>query len=744
MKRISFLVFSISFLAAVSGMAQKMPIDTLKLDGLLNLSFEQLMNVSVITPTQSLQKSNEAPATVLVVTMDQIRLRGYRSLADVLNDLPDFIIKDKSDPQYYNTVSLRGVSRQDHFVILLDGVRISSPTNEPLPLLEDFPIYLAKQIEVVYGPGSALYGADAMAGVINIITQKSQDKKNVAVTATGGTQGYQSLSALLSRKLKNDVNVSIAGLYSYDVQPDFSKLYKDQYNMTSHQTGVFNSMYGPITPKESVDPHFAAPVKAYNLYASIDKKGFNMKLLHHYSAVPTSTTFKPDNGVYNKDVFYGQGVTTASATYNETLGKIKSVTTLVGSFYSVDPKSNYRNVYGGMEHGYKYSTGSMIKMEQQLAYQHSSKLNLTGGVTYEVFEAVPKTPELQRPVNKNGAATGVLLNSISENNPLGIEAKFFALTYDNIGSYLQGLYTPAQKISFTIGARYDHNSRFGATFNPRIGSVFHPFEHTTIKTLYGTAYWAPSPMVSYESYGSFNTTDNGTTYQSDFWHLPNPGLKPMTSKTFEVSLQQKVGKHFNVTLTGYKTQIQNLIQDVSDNDNTNLYQNKFLGWNVNYIEVPFNKGIQKNYGGNIMVNSAFRIGTLECNFYSSLSYIQGKEYTGKSDRDVEQASLTPWQTRLGVDGKLKAFYFSVRLLNAGRQRMAKQMPDDPTKQLTIQGYSLMNVSMGYVIEKHATLFLNVQNALNQHYLNSLTWDSTDSNGSYQNPIRAMVGVRVGL
>jgi outer membrane receptor protein involved in Fe transport len=339
-------------LCATSGKAQKKTqADTLNIDKLLGLSFEDLMNVSVFTATQSLQKTSEAPATVLVITMEQIRRRGYRSLAEVLNDLPDFSVYDKSDPQFYNRISLRGVSRQDYFVILLDGVRISSPTNEPLPILENFPIYLAKQIEVVYGPGSALYGADAMGGVINIITQKAGDSNQVAATVMGGTQGYGSASAILNKKLRNDMRLSVAGLYSYDAQPDFSKIYKDQFDITSYKTGVFNTDYGPMTPRQPISPQFSAPVKAYNAYASLDKSGFSMRLLHHYVSVPSSTTYLPDDAVYNKDVFYGQGVTTASASYTETIGKLKSTSTLVGSFYAVNPKSNYRNTYDGLDHG---------------------------------------------------------------------------------------------------------------------------------------------------------------------------------------------------------------------------------------------------------------------------------------------------------------------------------------------------------------------------------------------------------
>jgi outer membrane cobalamin receptor len=719
-------------------------VNTLKVDSLLNLPFEDLMNVSVVTATLNPQTSSQVPATVKVVTREQIKLRGYRTLAEVLNDLPDFSINDKSDPQHYNRVSARGVPRQDRIVILLDGIRISSPTNEPLPILENFPIYLAKQIEVVYGPGSALYGADAMAGVINIITDKPLHNKNVLATATGGTQGYGNASLIYSKKLDGNIKLSIAGQYAYDAQPDFSKVYKNQYAITSHETGVFNTAFGPVTSSQPVRPVFEAPVKAYNVYAAIDKGGFNMKVLHHYVAVPSSTTFSPNNAVYNKDVFYGQGVTTGSASYSMKIGDFRSISTLVGSFYSVNPESNYRNLYSGMKHGYKYSTGSMMKAEEQIHYSFSSKLNAVGGLTLELFESVPKTPELESPVGKRGGVTGILLNSASENNPGGIEARFFPITYTNVGGYLQLQYFPIRKLSFTTGIRYDHNSRFGSTVNPRIGSVFQLHKNTTLKALYGTAFWAPSPMVSFESYGSFYTLDSGTTYRSAFWHLPNPDLKPMTSQTFEFSVEQKFN-FVSVTLTAYKTQIDNLILDVADNGNTNLYNNKFLGWQVDYIEVPFNKGTQKNYGGNIAVNSTFKIGRLDCNAYSSVSFLEGTEIASASgDMNVEQGTLTPWQFRLGLDGKLKSFYFSARLLKTGEQRTNRIATDDPYKRQTIDGYALVNMSMGYTVKNSITFFVNIQNALNERYLNSLAFNPVDSKGSFQNPLRSTLGVRASF
>jgi iron complex outermembrane receptor protein len=364
-------------------------------------------------------------------------------------------------------------------------------------------------------------------------------------------------------------------------------------------------------------------------------------------------------------------------------------------------------------------------------------------MTYELFMSIPKTPELQYPIDKTGAVSGILLNSIAENNPSGLEAKFYPIRYSNVGAYLQAQYSPFEMVSITAGARYDNNSRFGSTINPRIGAVINPFKTTTVKMLYGTAYWAPSPLVTYESYGSFYTEDSGTTYQSDYWHLPNPELKPTTSQTFELSVHQKVTKSFSATVTAYKTQIDNLIQDVSDNGNTNLYNNKHQGWDVSYISVPFNQGRQINYGGNLKINSTFRIGKAEFNASSSLSILDGKESSGNpGDKEREQVQIVPWQFRAGLDGRVNAFHFSIRLLKTSEQRMANFEEDSDQKRKTIPGYSLLNASAGYSFRDKVMFFINIQNALDERYRSALAWADSDFGGGLQNPIRGTAGVRI--
>lgn len=717
------------------------------------MSLEDLLNVKITTASKNLQKAGDAPATVMVITAKQIKTRRYRNLAEVLNDLPDVKVNDKSDLQVFNTFSIRGITRQDKFVILLDGVKISSPINDQLPILENFPIYLAKQIEVVFGPGSALYGADAMAGVINIITGKERDNDLLEAVVVGGTQGYIDQHLLWKKTLKNGLHLTAGGQYTYDRQPDFSKVYSREFNMQGQQTGTFNAAYGPMTPSKPVDAGYSAPVKTYNMYFSLDKDGFDFKLLRHYSQVPSSSTLTPENGVFNKDVFYGQTVTSVSAGYTDSIGSLKSVTSMQGSFSEVNPNSNFRNLYGRMEHGYKYGVGSMIKIDEQLTIALLKKLQVTGGVTYELFKAVPKSVELSLPQNRRGAVEGTLLNSAYQFNPDGIEAKFYTLAYNNVGSFLQAQYNPVRKLAITFGGRYDHNSRFGSTINPRFGLVYSHSSKTTIKALYGTAYWAPSPHVTYEQYGSFYSLDSGRTYASYYWHLPNPGLKPMTSETFELSLSQQVNRHLNFSVAGYYTHLHGLISNVSDNGNTNLYNNSFLGHPISYIEVPINAGTQTNYGGHVMVNSMFNIGNSRFNAWSSLSWVDGTvmEYTTPAKLSEVQISLiAPWTFRAGIDGSSGEFSYSVRLLQSGRQRVTGfENPGQPYSRQTLSGYTLVNASASYMFRDRINFFVRAQNLLDQRYKQVFAVDMDGSNsvtfkGSLQDPLRIMTGVSISF
>lgn len=728
--------------------------DTTKLE---DLSLKALLDVKVVTASKTSQNSGTAPATVTVVSKEQIRMRGYQSLLDLIIDLPDMKLDDKIYPGSRNNITIRGIQGQQNFVILLDGVKISSPTNEAMPIMENYPVNLAEQVEIVYGPASALYGADAVSGVINIITKKLPSGKNMILDASAmaGNYGYTNHTLFLAKKLGRGASLTISGQYNYNAQPDYTKIYSDdpQLSISPYQTGTFPTIYGPIKPTTPFTAAYQAPTIAYNLYAALNLDGFTFSVFSNYARIPSSYGNNTSNAIYNKDAFIGQRITTASAAYKKTFNRFVSNSSLTAGNYTLDPESNYRNLFSNMEPVYKYATSTNIKAEQQLDYKASGKLNLTGGASYEKFNSIPQSPDLDYPVNTKGNIQGSFAGTNSYYRPDGLPAQFYYLNYHNIGAYFQAQYTPVSQLSFTLGARYDKNSRYGSSFTPRLGMVYKPQQGTTIKLLYGSAYLAPTPSDSYVQYGSFTTADSGRTFHSSFLHLPNPNLKPIRSYNLEMNIRQYVTDNITVTADGYFTVATGLHATADDNGSTNLYHNTFEGVPVDYAEVFINQGRQKNYGGSLQLNLKHSIGDVFFNTYASLSYVSGEIDDPKTENqtghyDAGLPFISPWMFRIGTDMQAGKFTFSPRLLLMGRQNLpgVRDTLGTDIRLQTISGYALLNLSARYAFSKRFSVFMNVSNALNQRYrsvsyLMDLTKKDTELfYGQPEDPIRVMGGL----
>jgi signal transduction histidine kinase len=164
--------------------------DSNDIDKVFKISLTELMGMEVTTPSKSSQKISEAPGTVIVVTQQQIRERGYFNLVDLLEDMPGIDIQRKSRAETNNRITIRGNQGNFKFIIMRNGVRISGPSGENIAIDDNFPVFQADRVEVIYGPVSALYGRDAFTGVINIITKSAKEVDGVEISSALGTDDY--------------------------------------------------------------------------------------------------------------------------------------------------------------------------------------------------------------------------------------------------------------------------------------------------------------------------------------------------------------------------------------------------------------------------------------------------------------------------------------------------------------------------------------------------------------------------
>ncbi|TAD98197.1 MAG: hypothetical protein EAZ97_11215 [Bacteroidetes bacterium] len=698
-----------------------------------------IFDFEVVTASKTEEFSKKAPANIRVITEEEIRMRNYRSLVDVLADLGGIKIDELNTEGWRHDVTMNGVRGNQNIVILLDGVRISSPTNEAPVFAENYPVHFARQIEIIYGPASALYGADAVAGIINIISKDPSKKNNLTVSAGLGNYGLSNYQLYAGKQFAKDISLTVAGQYFYDAQPDLSKFYPE-YDMSGQQSGTFNTIFGKITPKTKVSPQFESPLQTYAMFAKLKIKNFQFGFFKNYEQHSTSISVSPQNTVYNKDAFYGQNITSANMSYTLNLDKLTFISQLQGSIYEIDPKTSFRNVFVGMEKGYKYGFSNMFKMDQQMIWQINSQMTLMLGVTYERFYAQPKTADLSAPIDPSKDISGTYLGT-------DLAMKIFSINYFNAGGFAQLQYSPKNWLHFTLGTRYDHNSRFGGTFNPRLGVVVQPSKTMTIKALYGTAFLAPPPFNAFEAYGSFNSQDGGKTYSSPFWHLPNPNLQPIQLDKTELYFNQIIHKNFSLSLNAYYLSMSGLFSNAADAGNTNYYNGKFLGWKVDYIEVVINSDKQQNWGGGIQMDYVKKWKDVRLGVYLNADYLNG-EITDIKGKKVEIPQISNFQSRIGFDLSYKGLSISPRLILQGAQRLNSFQKDSDLRQI-LDGYQVLNIAMRYDYKQFG-IFADIRNALDVRY-RTVTRESDLNNpnglqmiGAAQNPMRIMFGVQIKL
>lgn len=726
----SFIALLLSVTASVHASAQSSsPVDLAK------ATLEELLSIQVTTASLTAEGVGTAPARMHVVTAAQIRRRGYRSVADLLKDLSEFKVDLAGDQDYPTELTVQGVHGASRLIVLLNGIRVSSPTNEPLPILANYPVHSARQIEIVYGPASAVYGADAFSGVINIISRDAASTPELLTSSSFGTDGLFNQTASFGGRLGSKATLNVSGQVFYDRQPDLSKVYPDDFaGLNAQQTGTFNTIFGPMTPSRPVSPGYDVPIAARSFEATLRAGAMQVMLFNNESRVSTTPAYTPDNGVYNREAFSRNKLFVAAATLTRPIGAATSTSALTFSRHELDPNSGYWNVYSNLEKSFKYAYGRMIKFDEQVAWRLTPSASMTAGGTVERFFSIPQGADLTEPSTSRNQPGMILGTNIPD--------EFHKLHYSNAGAFGQLQYQASRTVSMTLGARTDHNTRYGWTFNPRVGIVAQPRPSTTMKVLMGTAYLAPSPYQSYAHYGSFYSEDGGQTYASSYWHLPNPNLKPQRKRTVEVNLVQGLGTYFQVSMSGVFSRFSNLIKAA---DSDQAYSGTYLGWPVEYIDFPVNEGSATAQSGTAGVDFLKVIdGDRRIEARASLTLADGTVWEGDDTNVVQELPNTsPVQFRVGADVDWNGWSVAPRMAILSRQRLTASLESNPAKRQTLDGYTTVDVTLRRQnVFDRIDAFLIVENAFDRRYrhINARAYlNPEELIGAPQNPRRFTIG-----
>jgi iron complex outermembrane recepter protein len=181
---------------------------------LTQISIENLMNVEVTSVSKKEQKLSQVAAAIFVITAEDIRRSGAANIPDLLRMVPGLNVAQINSNTW--AISARGFNFQfaSKLLVLIDGRAVYTPLFGGVNWdTQDVPLEDIERIEVIRGPGGAIWGANAVNGVINIITKKSEDTQGILVTGGGGTQALEFGTVQYGGKIAGNTNFRVFTSY---------------------------------------------------------------------------------------------------------------------------------------------------------------------------------------------------------------------------------------------------------------------------------------------------------------------------------------------------------------------------------------------------------------------------------------------------------------------------------------------------------------------------------------------------
>jgi outer membrane receptor protein involved in Fe transport len=672
---------------------------------LLMMTLEELSSLAITTASKTSERITHTPAAMIVVSREQIRARRYVSLLDLLRDLPGVDIQARTHNTSNNEILLRGHNGSKTMLILQNGVRIDSPTGENIPIDNNFPLYHAKQVEILYGPASALYGADAFGGVINIITEEGADVNGVRLSSAYGSDNYHYHNAYAGAKF-GALDVLMGAHIHRDDGPNMSKAYPDVYPKVDAVDFSGNVVVPAAQREDVIIPERSSSAFAKLTFQEKLTLGFNQSNFRNL----TSVGLLPEVGLFLEDSFWDTHLLHTYGQYQHDFStRLSGTTTLVYAEYEVDPASRFKDMYGDFQNSYTYVKGRKQGIEQQFNYTVSDKHGLVGGLSYENFYALPRITNLPLPYDAD-------VSQYYRNTTIAIPV--LDVSYHNHAAYLQWQGKWRDNLSTSAGLRYDENSRYGGALNPRLGVVYKPSAALVLKALYGQAFRAPSPLDNLLNFGAFTPqqTPNGD-YVSYFFHVPNRDLKPEESDDYQLGLSYRFNDNFKLDLSGYYSEVHNLI--VSQITDTPI---QFLDGGFIYNTRQYhNLGRERHYGGELVLSYQRDLGAAwQLDSWGSYSYIDGDVRYRSDSIDVELPLIAQHKVRLGATLTYRDQYFATLKLRLNGDTTTTTIDrQQPSQRLTSRAYGVADLHLG-ARELIAGLALNldIYNLFDTRYYNA--------------------------
>ena len=504
----------------------------------------------VIAVSRSAETVEDAPSSVSIISGQELRAMGYPTVVEALRGTRGIFVGDDSS---YPSIGFRGISTLgdygDHVLVLVDG----QPTNDDY-VGSSYVGYDGRadiddiqRIEVVRGPGSALYGTGAFFGVINLVTRDRDAPTHgeVAVSAAGASVGHLRASATLRLSPDAGAWVSVAGAHGGGQDYYFKEFASDpatggySRGLDGFDTGTLNGRVW---------------YKSLTLQWLLTSRDKTLPAGEYATVFGDSRThFVDTRGLV--ELRFEPVVST----------QVQLLSRAHANLYNFDDFLPYTPENGG--NASETFRGRWAGLEQRVVYTPIPAMKMTlGGEVQRHFETA----------QTGSNAQGSYLN---RNDPFWVAAGYVVADAE-----------PARAVKISAGARLDYYSNFGSSLNPRAAVILRPYERGVIKIMGGTAFRAPSV------YEHFYT---GTT------QIPGLDLKPERVASGEVELTHRFSSTISGVVAAYGNYITDLI--VLGGDGTVASPNQYVN-SVNPIEtLGAEVEVRREWRNGVMLGASYSL-----------------------------------------------------------------------------------------------------------------------------------------
>lgn len=654
-----------------------------------------VLDEMVVSATRSEKKLLDTAASVSVITDKDLNKMHINNLDEAFVKIPGVYVGRLSGiGSTTSQTVMRGVNAANSVAVLVDGVQVNDSYNGSVTW-SAIPVDMVKRVEVLRGPASVLYGGNALAGVINIIT-KDVDKTSVNLKLSYGSNNTQNHSLYVagkaSDKLDFNVNYEKKKTDGYITDPVLSSKAVFGAETTTTNTGAKRWIIGN-KGKRQWDENTVGVGFKYHFDESKSLALDFTKNEYEYSySAPTS--------------YFGDDIIKKAGTYFSTPGEKAS--------------NKYNMTYNDNENGWKAVVGYSDQYKQHdtsiSKATDSSKPNTRFSFDLQKNQTISANNNAVFGLNyrkdEMDATVYKLADKFNSDSKIAVDSMASG-TNKSFSAYIMDEHKFSDRWTATAGLRYDKWSTDGRillpnkteainydestydNWSPSLSVMYKPEADSSVYLSWGKAFEAPSLYRMYSS-----------SYSSNVYNIANPNLKPQKAETFELGYKKDLNNKSAIGVSVYDTKYKGLLYKnslgVVDGMNATCYQNAGEA-EAKGFELELNHNFDDKWSA--FLNYTYQNPVIK----KALKATEKDKYVTAIPKEVFRAGVTYSDDKWS--GMLTGEYIS--------KRFSKTDNSDTVNGVygSYDPYFIMNMDISYSFNKNYTLTASVNNILDRDFFN---------------------------